>query len=167
MKPKKSTTNGDLPDSAKDKKQLKPEEATLDLPDVNDIPGQENVKVPPAGESENTTIASDDEEGVGLFEDGELEAAESNVSRAERKALDDAANRKPDSEDEDNLDDAQLDELDEDGEPLNVSADNSGSDLDVPGSEDDDGNEGIGEEDEENNHYSLRGEEEDENLDRD
>ena len=32
----------------------------------------------------------------------------------------------------------------------------SGNDLDVPGSEDDDANEEIGEEDEENNSYSLR-----------
>jgi hypothetical protein len=33
----------------------------------------------------------------------------------------------------------------------------TGDDLDVPGSEDDDANEDIGEEDEENNYYSLGG----------
>jgi len=33
----------------------------------------------------------------------------------------------------------------------------TGDDLDVPGSEDDDKNEDIGEEDEENNYYSLGG----------
>jgi hypothetical protein len=32
----------------------------------------------------------------------------------------------------------------------------SGNDLDVPGSEDDDADEEIGEEDEENNSYSIR-----------
>jgi hypothetical protein len=35
----------------------------------------------------------------------------------------------------------------------------SGSDLDVPGSEDDDAEENVGSEDEENNHYSLGGDE--------
>lgn len=38
-------------------------------------------------------------------------------------------------------------------DPLNVN----GDDLDVPGAEDDDPNEEIGEEDEENNYYSLGG----------
>ena len=33
----------------------------------------------------------------------------------------------------------------------------TGDDLDIPGSEDDDANEEIGEEDEENNYYSLGG----------
>jgi hypothetical protein len=38
---------------------------------------------------------------------------------------------------------------------LNETSDRSGSDLDIPGSEEDDANEKIGEEDEENNSYSL------------
>lgn len=53
-----------------------------------------------------------------------------------------------------------LDTTDDDGDPLNepMPAYNSaGADLDVPGSELDDGNENIGEEDEENNYYSLGG----------
>ncbi|MEO6327968.1 MAG: hypothetical protein ABIO55_03510 [Ginsengibacter sp.] len=36
-----------------------------------------------------------------------------------------------------------------------MSDSNNGADLDVPGAEDDDANEEIGEEDEENNGYSL------------
>jgi hypothetical protein len=52
---------------------------------------------------------------------------------------------------------ATLDNVDEDGEPLNEVVNTSGSDLDVPGSEEDDANEEIGEEDEENNSYSLGG----------
>jgi hypothetical protein len=52
---------------------------------------------------------------------------------------------------------ATLDNRDEDGELLNEEVDASGSDLDVPGAEDDDANEEIGEEDEENNSYSLGG----------
>ena len=47
--------------------------------------------------------------------------------------------------------------MDEDGDVLNeieIADDNSGEDLDIPGAEDDDENESIGEEDEENNGYS-------------
>ena len=43
------------------------------------------------------------------------------------------------------------------GKPQNVSNEELGSDLDVPGSELDDENEALGEEDEENNYYSLGG----------
>jgi hypothetical protein len=54
---------------------------------------------------------------------------------------------------------AELDDTDEDGDPLNESStlSMSGSDLDIPGSEDDDADEALGEEDEENNYYSLGG----------
>jgi hypothetical protein len=59
------------------------------------------------------------------------------------------------------LDDEQLntaapDSTDDDGEKLNESSDMSGRDLDVPGRENDDADEKIGEEDEENNSYSIR-----------
>lgn len=50
-----------------------------------------------------------------------------------------------------------LDTTDADGEPLNERSgelSTMGDDLDVPGSEQDDANEAIGEEDEENNYYS-------------
>ena len=60
-------------------------------------------------------------------------------------------------EEEENLEKAKLDNVDEDGEELNEQIDFSGKDLDVPGAEDDDANEEIGEEDEENNSYSLGG----------
>lgn len=61
-------------------------------------------------------------------------------------------------QDDANLHNAELDDTDEDGEPLNEkssASDQSGKDLDVPGAEQDDDNEDIGEEDEENNEYSL------------
>ena len=59
----------DLPDSLQDQDKLKPELTTINLPDVEDIPGQEHVRPAPLGEMADTTIASDDEEGVGLFDD--------------------------------------------------------------------------------------------------
>lgn len=79
------------------------------------------------------------------------------ITPAERAMLDEALNTDPLSMDEINLKHARLDNVDEDGEPLNEihdTEDNSGDDLDIPGSEDDDADEIIGEEDEENNGYS-------------
>jgi hypothetical protein len=61
----------DLTDPQRDQDRLKPEEATIDLPDVKDIPGQEFVHAPPLGMLADTTISSADEEGEGLFEDDE------------------------------------------------------------------------------------------------
>jgi len=59
------------------------------------------------------------------------------------------------------LQQAKLDQTDDDGEILNESSDQSGKELDVPGSEEDDANEEIGEEDEENNPFSLNDDKED------
>ncbi|HSB93443.1 MAG TPA: hypothetical protein VLC28_10010 [Flavitalea sp.] len=52
----------DIHDSKRDEERLKPDEATIDLPDVTDIPGQEHVTVPPLGEMGDTTASSADEE---------------------------------------------------------------------------------------------------------
>lgn len=149
--------NRDLQDSAADRKKLKPEETTLDLPGVEDIPGQENIVPPRLGAFADTTVSSDGEEGRGLLDDDETSlgnAGDSNVSPEERAALREAAETEMTS-DEEALSRARLDNRDDDGDPLNERVENSGDDLDVPGSELDDDNEEIGEEDEENNAYSL------------
>lgn len=160
--------NIDLPETTDDKKHLAPDEATLDLPEVKDIPGQEHIHVPQFGEFADTTISSDDEEGVGVLdnvnEDENEDPFYSNVSKEEKKALQDAAEKTPDVEDEKKLEQAMLDQRDEDGELLNEKTDFSGKDLDVPGSEEDDADEEIGEEDEENNPYSLDSEDEDNSI---
>ncbi len=57
----------DLHDSPHDKEQMKTEEFTLDLPDVEDIPGQENIVPPKMNAFVDITIASDDEEGISVF----------------------------------------------------------------------------------------------------
>jgi len=155
----KANRNADLPDSARDQEELKNEEATIDLPDVKDIPGQEYVHVPNPGEYADTTISSADEEGENIWEDEEITEESSDVSRIEKKLLDDSANDMP-TKDEQSLRRATLDSTDNEGVPLNEKTSSnaiSGSDLDVPGAEDDDQNEDIGEEDEENNPYSLGG----------
>jgi hypothetical protein len=76
------SSSQDLEDSPRDKEHLQPETIILDLPDVEDIPGQENIKVPPLGALADTTISSDDEEGKGLWEEdeGEEEDADINMS---------------------------------------------------------------------------------------
>ena len=195
----------DIKDSKRDEDRLTQEKANLDLPEVKDIPGQENIKVPDFKEMADTTISSGDEEGTGILSVDDADATSERLGSAQEidendliidqdedeaeEELDeeDAADKSEDdlditddsvdpesdvSEDEkialerssidvdtpDNeaLYEAQPDDRDFDGEKLNEDSDDvSGKDLDVPGAEDDDANEEIGEEDEENNEYSL------------
>ncbi|HKO78780.1 MAG TPA: hypothetical protein VJU78_00220 [Chitinophagaceae bacterium] len=152
MKAKKKINRNDSPE---DKKSPESEEFELDLPDTKDIPGQENIIPPPLGELADTTISSDDEEGVGILDDLDeqneiTDQLNANVTKDERKVLDDAA-KKVNSPDQEALEKARPDQYDEDGEPLNEKSALNGSDLDVPGSELDDDNEEIGEEDEDDN----------------
>jgi hypothetical protein len=163
MKKTKNKPASDLFESKDDKKHLQPDKGVLDLPEVKDIPGQEHVHVPPLGELADTTISSGDEEGVRVF-DSEDEFDDTNITREEKTALKDAASKTPGVTDDANLERAQLDNRDDDGDLLNEKTNRSGSDLDIPGSEDDDENEEIGEEDEENNGYSLGSEKEDDST---
>ncbi|MEP7163560.1 MAG: hypothetical protein ABI741_02640 [Ferruginibacter sp.] len=81
---------------------------------------------------------------------------DSDISLAERSLLDESIENSM-TQVSNNLNRAKLDNIDEDGTPLNEKSsgdDISGSDLDIPGAGDDDEDEEIGEEDEENNHYS-------------
>jgi hypothetical protein len=151
----------DLKDSPKDKKEMQPEVTTINLPDVKDIPGQENIVPAPFGDLGDITIASSDEEGDELFDDDIDEEIDqeggSNVTAIEKKDLQTSANDMP-TEDDINLRNAALDNVDEDGTPLNESSfknDVTSSDLDIPGADEDDSDEETGEEDEENNDYSL------------
>lgn len=79
------------------------------------------------------------------------------ITPAEKAMLDEAMHTDALSQDEINLKHSSLDNTDEDGDTLNemsVADDVTGEDLDIPGSEEDDEDEIIGEEDEENNGYS-------------
>lgn len=158
-----SKSLSDLIDSAEDLAEMKSEPTTFDLPDLKDIPGQENIVPASPGELEDLTIASADEEGEDIFGDNideEIdESNDANVSSSEKNDLETSANDMP-TEDDINLRVGELDNTDEDGTPLNEGSSKNnvtGADLDVPGSEDDDEDEEIGEEDEENNSYSLGG----------
>ncbi|HUR65735.1 MAG TPA: hypothetical protein VMZ03_05235 [Chitinophagaceae bacterium] len=82
------------------------------------------------------------------------EQKDTEVTREEKELLQ-RSSESMGSEEEEGVRASLLDNTDEDGTPLNERVNLSGNDLDVPGSEDDDENEEIGEEDEENNSYSL------------
>jgi hypothetical protein len=161
----RSSVPNDLPDNPQDAEKLKPEETFIDLPDVSDIPGQENVSAPVIGEMADTTISSADEEGDGIFDDDDedvdveyIMGTEGDVHSDERRALEDETYMP--TRDENNLRNARMDNTDFHGENLNEKGfgdERSGKDLDVPGTSADNRNEEIGEEDEENNEYSLGG----------
>ncbi len=155
--------NVDLPDTKDDIKHLQPEEAILDLPEVKDIPGQEHIRPILGGELADTTISSADEEAEDLLgeEDEIAEQYNSNVTKDERELLR-RSSESMGTEDDLQLQQSALDNTDDEGSPLNEETDQSGEQLDVPGSEDDDADEKIGEEDEENNAYSLNDDKEDE-----
>ena len=163
----------DLQDSPDDEELLRSEKATIDLPDVKDIPGQEHISVPNMEQFKDTTASSDDEEGkdvwkTGLVTDDVITDQSSNVSPIEKEMLEMSASDMP-TKDEQQLRRATLDDRDSDGELLNekTSANAiSGSDLDIPGADDDNMNEQAGEEDEENNPYSLGGDEKSANEER-
>ena len=153
---KKRNDAGDLQESKRDRELLKPDEATLDLPEVKDIPGQEHVRPFLPGEMADTTISSADEEGNGLLETDEdiLADQADDLTRTEKELLQRSSESMA-SKDDEQWREAKLDNTDDNGTPLNEKVNMSGSDLDVPGSEQDDSNERIGAEDEENNSYSL------------
>jgi hypothetical protein len=153
--------NRDLRDSERDREQLKQDKASLDLPDVKDIPGQEHVHVPPLGDIADSTISSDDEEGIGVFEDDEddetiiVMGSENDITREDKTALERMDNLDVNETDDEMVVRGFPDNRDAEGHELNESIDVSGRDLDTTIVDEDDENENIGEEDEENNRYSL------------
>ncbi len=81
--------------------------------------------------------------------------SENDITPAELNLLNSAGVKESADDDDELLAEAQLDNIDDDGEILNEGSDYTGKDLDVPGVESDDDEEIPGEEDEENNSYSL------------
>lgn len=142
MKKNSNIKNIELKDSAEDKKHLQGDEATLDLPDVGDIPGQENrKKTSVTSPSSDTTISSADEEGNDIFDDEEdiVTDKKTNVGSLERKLLDDAYD--PISSDSEPIDQISLDDKDNEGEMLNedsMDKDLFGKDLDTDIEEEED-----------------------------
>lgn len=142
-------------------------DAYIEIPDVSDIPGQEkitNAGVP--GAMSDTTISSDDEEGIRegkdlLVEDDDdveiVMGTEADVTEEDLAMLGDKDQDMDMNEDE-LVRKEGLDDTDFDGDPLNeaaVNEDSTGDDLDMPESGDEDARKEI--DDEENDYYSLGG----------
>ncbi len=164
----------DLTDPERDQERLQSDEATIDLPDVKDIPGQEFIQVPPLGMMADTTISSADEEGEGLFEDDEEDetdivmGTEADITREEKQNLQRGENYMP-TKDEDQLRRATMDNTDFEGEALNergFGEETSGADLDIPGRTNETRTDALGHGDEENKHFSLGGDDNDDNENR-
>ena len=171
-------TSKDSTDATRQKNALEEEGGYIELPDVADIPGQEhitNAGVP--REMADTTISSDDEEGIrdgkdilapdkGDDEDIEIVMGTEADVTEEDLALLGPRDQDLDGGDDESIQAEGLDDTDEDGDPLNEAASDAatpGDDLDVPEANPDDANRDIiGEEDEENNYYSLGGDNNDE-----
>ena len=153
----------DVKDPKRDEARMQPETVIMDMPEVKDIPGQENVVPPQFREMQDVTISSADEEGEGILDDLNTEDDEdettdddTDVTPLEKQLLRKSASYVPNAE-RDDLEKMSLDTRDNDGELLNEKSfaeDRMGGDLDVPGADLDDENEDLGEEDEENNLYS-------------
>jgi hypothetical protein len=133
----KNYLHNDIQDSPEDQEKLKPEETTLDLPELKDIPGAvrstKNASLLPG----DTTISSSDEEGDDLLDDeDDLNEEnnirdESNVSRTEKKMLRDSLD--PSYDTDFPVHSISLDRKDNEGDLLNESGmdrDLFGGDLD-------------------------------------
>jgi hypothetical protein len=150
------------------------DEQIVNMPEVTDIPGQENIRnagIP--NEMTDTTIASDDEEGIvngqDIFDkkdtnedDDDVQivmGTEADVTNEDLALLGDADQDMDMNEDE-LIEKQGLDDTDEDGDPLNeaaVNEDTSGYDLDMPEDEEVDKKKDNRKnlDDEDNDYYSL------------
>jgi hypothetical protein len=161
------TPGKDSTASKRKKDKLKEDaDAYIEIPDISDIPGQEkitNAGVP--GAMRDTTISSDDEEGIRdgkdlLAEDDNVDivmGTEADVTEEDLAMLGDKDQDMDMNEDE-LVRKESLDNTDLDGDPLNEAAvdeASTGEDLDMPDSGDEDARKEM--DDEENDYYSLGG----------
>jgi hypothetical protein len=161
------SANKEISAAKSNMEKLGQDEAYMEIPEMKDIPGQEhihNAGVP--GELADTTISSDDEEGVRdgkdlLADDGDEDleivmGTEADITKDDLALLGDRDQDMDMGEDE-LAGKAELDDTDNEGDLLNESgSDRSGKDLDVPEADEGDAEmDEMGEGDEENNYYSL------------
>src|SRR5687767_7542215 len=136
------TKSKDSTAANRNREKLAQDESYMELPEMKDIPGQEhihNAGVP--GEMADTTISSDDEEGIRdgkdllSGEDEEVEivmGTEADVTKEDLALLGDP-DADNDMDDDELVLNTKLDDIDDEGDPLNESgSDASGRDLDTP-----------------------------------
>lgn len=120
----------DIKDSKRDEEKLKQDKATLDLPDVKDIPGQENVTAPDIKEMADTTISSDDEEGLGVLnEEDNNDVTSERLGPASEIDENDLMINEDEDEAEEELD--EEDEAEEKDDDLNITDDPVDPESDV------------------------------------
>lgn len=167
-----------LQDTSRDEEALQQDETEISLPDVDDIPGQKNIKPAPMGEMADTTISSDDEEGVregkDMLQENYVEdedtrivmGTEADVTNEDLEILG-AKDQDMDMGDDELVRKEGLEDRDADGDFLNEAAsdvDTTGDDLDVPEADMNEPDEdAMGQGDEENNYFSL-GSDDNDNL---
>jgi len=111
----KNYLHDDIQDSPEDQEKLKPEETTLDLPELKDIPGAsrslKNASLLPG----DTTISSSDEEADDLLDDDDDELdGELDVTPASKKKEGKvAASAKKGKDEDDDDDNDSVEEVDE------------------------------------------------------
>ena len=133
---------GDLTDPPQDQEKLQETESTVNIPEVKDIPGQENIRPPKIQEMADVTPSSDDEEGTGLLDklnkpddDDDLIVTgnETDISPEELSMLEGLDGFEATADNE-NLAKSALDNIDQTGEELNEDSfgeDLTGEDLDI------------------------------------
>ncbi|MBS1600025.1 MAG: hypothetical protein JST75_17495 [Bacteroidetes bacterium] len=131
---KNKKSDQDINDPKQDRKKLEADEGTLELPDVNDIPGQEKNQAFAGSGSMDATISSDNEEGYDVLDENEniITDKNTNVSSMERQLLDEAFD--PASTNDEPINQLALDNKDDEGEILNEKSQNKhlfGDDLDT------------------------------------
>jgi hypothetical protein len=134
----KNYLQNDIQDSPQDQEKLKPEETTLDLPELKDIPGGIGATKDASLLPGDTTVSSSDEEGDDILgdeddltDDNNLRS-ENDVSPVEKKLLRDSLD--PSYDTDLPIHSLSLDQKDNEGVPLNESGldrDLFGEDLDT------------------------------------
>ena len=120
----------DITDSLQDQEKLKGDLASLDLPELKDIPGASAIKKTNNPQVNLETFSSADEEADELFEDGK-DSPETDVSPLEKELLNDAFD--PSYDVDLPIQSLSLDDRDNEGELLQESGmdkDLFGKDLD-------------------------------------
>jgi len=119
----------DIKDSKRDEERLKQDKANLDLPDVKDIPGQENITVPNLREMADTTISSADEEGTGILDEDDTDATSERIGPAQEIDEEDLIINEDEDKVEEELD--EEDEADKSEDDLVITDDSVDPESDV------------------------------------
>src|SRR5215471_1435992 len=115
---KRPNKPADAGQASGDVEHLQPDQATLQLPEVKDIPGQEYIHVPPGGILADDTVSSEDEEEKSVLDD----TTDEDIIQDNRESKEFPPGSLPMDEDDRNILKNSLEDSDTDGDPLNESS---------------------------------------------